>query len=326
MIKHRSDKRFTFCLLLMALCLLVGLANSTLAQNTASYNTNNNNSASENLAQKANEYFQNQDWKNAIESYLQLAKQEPNNGRVWYRLGFSYHSSKNYEKAVEAFSKAVEIGNNPVFMYNLACAYSQLGNREESFKWLNKAVEQGFNQVDQIKNDTDLVALHTDGRFDELVKKADKLAYPCNYLDEARQFDFWVGTWDVKTQQGFLAGTNTIERVIGGCALIENWTSSQGGTGKSLNFYNSNTKKWYQNWIDDKGGVINFVGEFKDKEMRFQAEAVKVNGQSVLRRLTFFHISSDQVRQLGEISQDDGKTWAAEYDFNYFRRKEVSKK
>ncbi|MBL8194706.1 MAG: hypothetical protein JNM06_13000, partial [Blastocatellia bacterium] len=54
MIKHRSDKRFTFCLLLMALCLLVGLANSTLAQNTASYNTNNNNSASENLAQKAN--------------------------------------------------------------------------------------------------------------------------------------------------------------------------------------------------------------------------------------------------------------------------------
>ncbi len=323
--KQRSDKRSTFCLLLMALCLMVGLANSTLAQNNTNQNTNTA-TANESLNQKANGYFQNQDWKNAIDAYSQLAKQEPSNGRVWYRLGFSYHASKNYEKAVEAFSKAVEIGNNPVVMYNLACAYAQLGNGEESFKWLNKAVEQGFNQVDQIKNDTDLVALHTDGRFEELVKKADKLAYPCNYLDEARQFDFWVGTWDVKTQQGFLAGTNTIERVIGGCALIENWTSSLGGTGKSLNFYNSNTKKWYQNWIDDKGGVINFVGGFKDKEMRFQAELVKGDGQKILRRLTFFHISSDQVRQLGEISQDEGKTWAVEYDFNYFRRKEVSKK
>lgn len=324
--KQRSDKRFTFCLLLMALCLFIGLADTTLAQNSTSQNTNNTTTANQNLAQKANEYFQKQDWKNAIESFSQLTKQEPNNARVWYRLGFSYHSSKNYENAVEAFTKAVEIGNNPLVMYNLACSYAQLSKTEESFKWLNKAVEQGFNQVDQIKNDTDLTALHSDERFNTLVKKADKLAYPCNYLDEARQFDFWIGTWDVKTQQGFLAGTNTIERVISGCALIENWTSSLGGTGKSFNFYNSNTKKWYQNWIDDKGGVINFVGEFKDKEMRFQSEPITRNGQKFLRRLTFFHISPDQVRQLGEVSQDDGKTWTVEYDFNYFRRKELSKK
>lgn len=40
-----------------------------------------------------------------------------------------------------------------------------------------------------------------------------------------------------------------------------------------------------------------------------------------LRRLSFFHLGSDQVRQLSETSTDEGRTWRTVYDFNYIRKK-----
>ena len=61
---------------------------------------------------------------------------------------------------------------------------------------------------------------------------------------EMRQFDFWVGDWTV-TDRGKLAGRNHIERILGGCALLENWSGAQGGAGKSLNFYDSDDARWH---------------------------------------------------------------------------------
>jgi hypothetical protein len=51
-----------------------------------------------------------------------------------------------------------------------------------------------------------------------------------------RQFDFWLGEWDVvpsgqtppPRQQPSL---NVIQSAHGGCVLVENWTASTGGTG-----------------------------------------------------------------------------------------------
>ena len=40
---------------------------------------------------------------------------------------------------------------------------------------------------------------------------------------EARQFDFWLGRWEVFTPDGQKAGDNHIEAIDGGCALIERW-------------------------------------------------------------------------------------------------------
>ncbi len=51
-----------------------------------------------------------------------------------------------------------------------------------------------------------------------------------------RQFDFWIGIWDVTGPAGKFAGINRIEAVDGGCALAESWSSAGGGyTGHSLN-------------------------------------------------------------------------------------------
>src|SRR5262245_1825495 len=49
----------------------------------------------------------------------------------------------------------------------------------------------------------------------------------------ARQFDFWLGEWEV-TARGKLAGINRISRAAGDCALLEEYQSQSGYSGKSL--------------------------------------------------------------------------------------------
>ncbi|WP_320814957.1 hypothetical protein [Flavobacterium sp.] len=40
-----------------------------------------------------------------------------------------------------------------------------------------------------------------------------------------------------------------------------------------------------------------------------------------IRKLTFFKLQNGFVRQLGEISKNNGTTWTAEYDLEYRKEK-----
>jgi hypothetical protein len=55
--------------------------------------------------------------------------------------------------------------------------------------------------------------------------------------------------------------------------------------------------------------------------MRYEGESHLQGGGKVLRRLTFFNLGADRVRQFSERSTDGGKTWTIGYDFTYIRKK-----
>jgi hypothetical protein len=150
---------------------------------------------------------------------------------------------------------------------------------------------------------------------------------PCLNDPQRRTFDFWIGTWDVfrwsaPPRQPPQLGVNVITVIESGCALLESWTASGGGTGRSFNWYDKHTQTWRQLWIDQSGGTLDYTrGEFRDGAMRFEGETRGPQGQRVLQRLTFFHIHADTVRQLFESSTDGGATWTPGFDGRYLRRK-----
>ena len=276
---------------------------------------------SSDLIKQADEFYQAQDWAKAAAAYEGVTKAEPSNGRAWYRLGVALHSTGKFEQAIAAYQKSVQIGNNPFAIYNTACSYARLGDKDKAFEWLNKAINAGFTQPARIKSDTDFDSLRSDARFEQALRLADKLANPCMHTVEYKQFDFWVGDWNVHNQQGQQVGTNTIQRITGDCIILENWTDGIGRTGKSINFYDANKGKWRQTWVSDNGGVSEYEGEYKDGAMRFMGETVRRNGAKTKQRLTFFNLAPDRVRQFAEQSTDDGKTWTVAYDFIYTRKK-----
>jgi hypothetical protein len=144
---------------------------------------------------------------------------------------------------------------------------------------------------------------------------------PCMSDSNARRFDFWVGEWDV-TPAGdtTVVGHSVVQIVSGGCALLENWTASNGSQGKSLNSYNTGLGHWQQYWVGQAGGVTEYRdSQWNGKALVFLAHSVTAKGD-VEQRLSFTPLDSNTVRQLGEISTDGGKSWKVGYDFHYHRK------
>jgi len=145
-------------------------------------------------------------------------------------------------------------------------------------------------------------------------------AKPCGAKPEYRQFDFWIGEWDVQAG-GNHAGTNSVQLILGDCVIFENWTGARGMTGKSFNIYNAAKGKWQQTWVDSTGNVLELYGEFKDGAMRLVGEKPGPNGPRIINKITFTPLEGGRVRQLWESSQDDGKTWNTAFDGLYIRKK-----
>ncbi len=269
----------------------------------------------------ADELFRAQKWTEAAAAYEALLKTDPNNARAWYQLGMSRLALRQNQTAIEALQKNVALTNNPNAMYNVACAHARLGEKEKALAWLIKADANQLPPFVNISTDADLAVLSDDARFKELADAREKKRRPCLYSAAARQFDFWVGEWDVLNLQNQKAGSSVIQQVAEGCGILENWTDRFGSTGKSLNFYDSVSHKWNQYWIGPMGGATRYAGGYSDGAMRFEAEPANANGANTLRRLTFFNIDANTVRQFSEQSTDGGKTWTVIYDFKYVRRK-----
>ena len=133
---------------------------------------------------------------------------------------------------------------------------------------------------------------------------------------EHRQFDFWLGEWEVFLPGGKKAGDSRIESIAAGCALLENWSGNGGFSGKSLNSYDSEDKRWHQSWVDSSGSRLELVGSYADKRMVLSSAP-----GSTVQRIAWSVNDDGSVRQLWESSVDGGKAWAVQFDGKYVRRK-----
>lgn len=131
-----------------------------------------------------------------------------------------------------------------------------------------------------------------------------------------RQFDFWLGHWEV-TQGGKLAGRNRITRELGDCALREQWQGTRGLAGVSLNFHDRSDGRWHQLWVDGLGAVLRLSGQApRAGEMRLESDPA-VSGPS--QRIHWTLREDGVVIQHWEQSSDGGVTWATAFLGEYRR-------
>src|SRR5262249_6821099 len=223
-----------------------------------------------------------------------------------------------------AFDKATQSGGAPFGDYGKAVTYGAMKQTDEALEALDRATQAGYNDPDALATDLSLAYLHGDARFAKAVDQVKRNQKPCAYSAENRQFDFWLGEWDVSTTQGGIpAGTSKIELILGDCVVQENWKSLNSPySGKSYNIYDAALKRWEQYWVDNSGGNIFFHGELKDGVMDYYTDDLpQPSGPALRRHLQFFKLSEDKVRQFSQGSTDGGKTWNVEYDFTYVRKK-----
>ena len=135
-----------------------------------------------------------------------------------------------------------------------------------------------------------------------------------------RQFDFWVGYWDVyPTGKDKLVAHSLIEKLYDGCAIRENWMPLKRAGGGSLSSYFPDQKGWRQVWADSSNGWATLEGGIQKGVMVLSGEWKNANGPgtTAFTRTSWSRNPDGSVRQHGEARSADGKSWSTTFDFTH---------
>lgn len=146
-------------------------------------------------------------------------------------------------------------------------------------------------------------------------------------VDKDRQFDFWIGEWDVnlriqqpdKQWQDQIKSVAKIYSINDGRAILELWNDQrvQGIKGFSLRYYDFEKGKWvlWLNWPgQNRSGMSSLQGEFRHGRGEF------FGGRGdTLTRYSFSDISPYYLRWDDAYTKDGGKTWTHNWIMEFTR-------
>ena len=136
-----------------------------------------------------------------------------------------------------------------------------------------------------------------------------------------RQFDFWIGTWDIIDRQGQRLGTNQIEKTLNGCALHETFLGADGVRGHSYSAWDAGDNKWHMTYVDNTGTVLHLSGGIVNGQMVMEGDRRLPDGTPSTERITWIPNAADSsVHQRWESSRDRGMRWSTTFDGSYRKR------
>ncbi len=291
-------------------CLITFVTATATAQDTAAE------------AERAGEAYAAEDWKTAAQAYREITGEQTTNGRAWFRLGVSLRNLGELDEARAALEQGQAVGVPAQFaQYEIAKILILQDDTNAALETLEKLAGAGLTNVQGITTDAEFAGLSDNERFQDIVTNVRRNTQPCEE-GAYRDFDFWIGNWDVADASGNHQGTNVIARGPGGCMLEENWTSAGGGAGTSLNYYDPTTGTWSQLWVSS-GLLIKVEGGLKDGAMHLAGTSYYMANDDLRSfRGTWTPLADGRVRQYFEESTDGGETWAIWFDGYYTRRAE----
>jgi hypothetical protein len=144
----------------------------------------------------------------------------------------------------------------------------------------------------------------------------------CENNEGFDQWDFWVGEWNVYTNNEArqFAGTNSITKHYKDCLIKENW-ESQGGGGFSINYYNPVKDEWRQVWVAN-GYSIDYAGGLNDEgAMALKGEIYNYSANATQKfKGTWTLEENGDVIQLFETFDAVSGEWSVWFDGRYIRK------
>ena len=157
-----------------------------------------------------------------------------------------------------------------------------------------------------------------------------------NNLENQKQFDFWIGEWDVnvRVHQQDLSwrdqhqSTARIYSILKGKAILELWSENEDGiNGYSLRYFNPNKDKWdlWLNWAGkNRSGTRGMECTFRHGRGECFSERQINDTTNLLSRYTFSDISANKVRWDDAFSRDGGKTWSNNWIMEFTRKAKIA--
>lgn len=139
-------------------------------------------------------------------------------------------------------------------------------------------------------------------------------AVPAGLPAAAREFDFWLGSWDLVLGGGAGPATNNITSfgIDGGIALLEDYRQGP-YRGTSVSYYSPREGRWRQLWLDNMNGLLEFAGGV-------QGNRFVISGRvgTTHTRLVYSNITDRSMDQSYDVSPD-GVNWQVSFSARYTR-------
>ncbi|HEX4684445.1 MAG TPA: hypothetical protein VH277_17130 [Gemmatimonadaceae bacterium] len=278
--------------------------------------------------QRAAQAFARSDWTASRDLYGSLAAAFPQHAISRFRLGVAQLELGSLREAETNLRRGETLGIPAgQAAFRIAQLYGMSGAADSTIAELRRAADNGLTVAPQaLQADRHFDTVRNDARWPAVLDAFDAVTQPCKHDSHFREFDFWVGDWDVRpTGQAATgpAARNTVTLDDGDCVVTEHWSAPAGSVGQSFNIYDRSYGEWRQTWVDNLGGQHDYRGHLVGKNMVFEGTTPAANGKPgrVPTRLKFFRLGPDSVRQFSEVSGDGGHTWQVNYDLMYVRRR-----
>ena len=246
----------------------------------------------------------------------------PTDAQGWFSHGVALHDVGNYTGALDAFAKARQTGYGmpgPLNM-RMARSHARASQPDEAYKILAQLASNGYANVDVLTSENDFLSIRTDARWGEVVRKVRANQRPCMNDKVYRQFDYWLGEWDVEVG-GQVVARSSIQMILGECAVYENYWRIDGSyAGRSFSLWDAQQSRWEQRYVDTTGASRDWFGKLEGDRLVFYLRP-DANGGNVTQRMIYTKEGPDRVRQTIEASADGEKTWSLAFDGLYMRRR-----
>ncbi len=148
--------------------------------------------------------------------------------------------------------------------------------------------------------------------------------------EQARQFDFLLGDWDIvqKIRQNDggwkeFGARSSVHLAMDGCAVVEDWSGTaqffwagmqepQSLQAISVRIWNPGSQRWIVHWMDSMNPQFgNFVGRFDDRYATFfrvQKTAME-DANAVITRMAYANLDQNPIQWELALSNDGGKSW-----------------
>jgi len=136
---------------------------------------------------------------------------------------------------------------------------------------------------------------------------------------EYRQFDFWLGDWDVFDVGGAeITAHVRVDSILDGCVLREHYEDPSGQVGESFTIFDSGRRIWHQTWVTNRGRLLTIEGGPKGGSIVLTGAYYLDDAKEVRVRGTWTPVA-DGVRESAVTSSDGGKTWKPWFDLSFRR-------
>jgi hypothetical protein len=127
-------------------------------------------------------------------------------------------------------------------------------------------------------------------------------AQPCRDDARHRQFDFWLGDWNVTAANGAGGSTNQIRSGLDGCLVAESWTAANGIRGRSINAFDPDLETWHQTWVSSQPqGHLRMAGGVHGDTMVLGGTRVTPAGVQIFDEYRWYTLASGQVVQAWKL-------------------------